>query len=104
MTGVQTCALPISALPDDAIACCATHFLPDAVLLPPAPDRSDALFRFGRAFLGSRAYGAIYRSDSRVRLAVCGHSHWRADATDGGIRWVNPGGGYAEKRAVVIEF
>ncbi|MFH1377359.1 MAG: metallophosphoesterase [Planctomycetota bacterium] len=101
---VERIRAQLQSLPPDAVACCVTHFIPDAVLLPPEPERRDALFRFGRAFLGSRSFGEIYRSDPRVQLAVSGHSHWKMDVTDGGIRWVNPGGGYNEKRAIIVEF
>lgn len=78
----------------------AVHTVPFAELLPP---RRNATFDFARAYLGSRAIGAMLKSKASVQTAICGHSHFPARARIGPIDAINIGAGYREKRFETID-
>lgn len=53
---------------------------------------------FGSAFMGSDRFGEVLLEEPKVRHAFCGHSHRRAEIVRGGLRCVNIGSTYVEKR------
>lgn len=77
----------------------AVHHVPLAELLPP---RRAAPFDFVRAYLGSPRLGEMLLADSRVSHVLCGHSHSTADVRIGGVRAINVGSTYHQKRIVTL--
>ncbi len=76
------------------------HHLPFTQLLPEhRPDR----FAFAAAYLGAERFGQTLLDCPKVRCVYCGHSHWSADCTVGGIRAVNVGSTYKSKQLEVLE-
>jgi len=78
----------------------AVHHVPFAELLPPA---HKAQWDFARAYLGSGRMGELLMKFANVKTALCGHSHFAAEATIGGIRAINIGSGYRVKAHVVLD-
>lgn len=78
----------------------AIHCLPFAQLLPPP---SSMQWSFARAFLGSRRIGELLLQYPNVRTAICGHSHWPAEARVDHIEAINIGSGYHRKMFRVID-
>jgi len=77
-----------------------THHLPFEQLVPRGrPDR----FAFAAAFMGSGRLGQVLRDCPKVRWVYCGHSHWPGQVRIGGLRVVNVGSTYLEKRLEVLE-
>lgn len=62
-----------------------THVLPiaDFTVLNPPP-----LWEYLNAFLGSPAYGNLYKTDPRVRYSVSGHVHYRKTVMKNGIEYI----------------
>ncbi len=48
--------------------------------------KAHAGWRFAQAFIGHLGLGEVIAADSRVRLAVCGHTHIPSDFTRDGLR------------------
>jgi 3',5'-cyclic AMP phosphodiesterase CpdA len=72
----------------------AIHHLPFRELLP--PPRS-AQWDFAKAYLGSERLGELLLRYPNVRTALCGHSHYAAEATVGHVHATNIGSGYGWK-------
>lgn len=79
---------------------CAVHHVPFAELLPP---RHGGQWDFARAYLGSAAIGRAIARHRNVSHVVCGHSHQPAEAQLGGIRAINVGSGYRQKRFLSLD-
>lgn len=77
----------------------AIHHLPTAELLPPA---SAPASNFARAFLGSPRFGELLGGIERLRLVVCGHSHFPACSHIAGVPYLATGSGYRVKRYVRV--
>ena len=78
----------------------AVHHVPFAQLLPP-PGR--AALDFARAYLGSGRLGEVLMRFPAVRVALCGHTHFAAEADVGHIRAINIGSGYRRKLYRMLE-
>ena len=76
-------------------------FLPNAVgeLLPPP---RTAQWDFAKAYLGSARLGELLLEFPNVTRALCGHSHFPAEATVGHIRATNVGSGYRWKTFLAL--
>ncbi len=72
----------------------AIHHLPFRELLPPS---HSAPWDFTKAYLGSELLGKLLLDFPKVRHALCGHSHFAAEAQVGHIHAINIGSGYREK-------
>ena len=86
---------------------CAVHCCPLAELLPPVPPGpvpADKLkFAFARAYLGSPRLGEIALGVPNVSHLLCGHTHVPRHATVHGVQCVNVGGGYTDKKLLVLD-
>ncbi|HEV8604280.1 MAG TPA: metallophosphoesterase [Tepidisphaeraceae bacterium] len=78
----------------------AIHHLPFAALLPPS---HNAQWDFAKAYLGAGRMGELLLKFGAVGTVFCGHSHFAAEAVVGGVRAVNVGSGYREKRWLMVE-
>jgi hypothetical protein len=78
----------------------AIHHLPFAELLPPP---HTAQWDFAKAYLGSARIGQVLLGHSKVSHAICGHSHYAAQATVGHISAASLGSGYRGKTLRVLE-
>ena len=78
----------------------AVHHLPFAELLPPS---RSAQWDFAKAYLGSPKIGELLVKFRNVKTVLCGHSHFPAEATVGGIRAINIGSGYRVKTHVLLD-
>ena len=78
----------------------AVHHVPLAELLPP---RRAPAFDFVRAYFGSPRIGELLLADSRVTHVLCGHTHSTADVRINGVRCVNIGSTYTQKRMLTLE-
>lgn len=78
----------------------AVHHLPFAELLPPP---HSAQWDFAKAYLGSPRIGELLLKYPNVRTAVCGHSHFPAEAQVQHIRAINIGSGYRQKRFLTLD-
>ena len=96
----------------DAVADCgptlaAVHVCPDARLLPRPPEgpvpHGALKYAFARAYLGSPCFGELALARANVAAIACGHSHVRREVCDGGVRLLNVGSTYTEKRVDVID-
>jgi hypothetical protein len=81
--------------PLSRIIVAAVHHLPFREMIrahAPAP------WTFGQAFMGSGRFGDVLLAEPKVRHAFCGHSHRKDEIVLGGLRCVNVGSTYVEKR------
>ena len=78
----------------------AVHHVPLAELLPP---RREPALDFVRAFFGSPRLGGLLLADPRVTHVLCGHTHSTADVRVHGVRCVNIGSTYTQKRVLTLE-
>jgi len=78
----------------------AVHHLPFRELLPPP---GGAQWDFAKAYLGSDRIGKLLLEFPNVRLALCGHSHFPAEATVGHVRAINIGSGYRSKTSKALD-
>jgi 3',5'-cyclic AMP phosphodiesterase CpdA len=78
----------------------ATHHLPFRELLPPP---KSAQWDFAKAYLGSDRIGQVLVRFANVRLAVCGHSHYAAEARVGELQVASLGSGYRIKLYRIID-
>jgi hypothetical protein len=78
----------------------AIHHVPFHELLPPA---RGAQWDFARAYLGSDRIGKVLTGFPNVTHALCGHSHFPAEARVGPVRAVNVGSGYRWKTWVTLD-
>ena len=78
----------------------AVHHVPLRELLPP---RVNPTLDFVRAYFGSPRIGELLLADSRVSHVLCGHTHSQADVTLDGVRCVNIGSTYTQKRLLMLE-
>jgi 3',5'-cyclic AMP phosphodiesterase CpdA len=77
-----------------------THHIAFPDMLP--PDRDDQT-RFGRAFDGSAALGALLVRYPQVSHHFCGHTHRAARVARGQLASINVGSDYDQKRFEVVE-
>lgn len=76
------------------------HHVPFAEMLPEA----DAdLWRFTRAFLGSRRIGELLLRFANVRCVLCGHSHYPVESEVEGVWLISIGSGYRRKIYRIVE-
>ena len=78
----------------------ATHMLPFAELLP-GPHNSQ--WDFAKAYLGSDRFGELLLRFPKITHALCGHSHFPAEAQVRHIRALNIGSGYRWKTFVTLD-
>lgn len=76
------------------------HHLPFADLVPKG---RPAAFAFAAAYMGAGRLGAVLQQCPKVSHVFCGHSHWPAETTIGGLKVVNIGSTYAEKKLELLE-
>jgi predicted phosphodiesterase len=58
---------------------------------------------FVRAYFGSPKLGELLASDPRVTHVLCGHTHSQADVMIGGLRAINIGSTYTQKRVLTLD-
>ena len=91
----------LAGLPDSVdTVVVVTHHIPFHELLV---RKSDPVWRFGNAFMGSPRLGAVIRRHPRVTHVFCGHSHAGVRLTLDGRTAVCLGGSYNEKVLETIE-
>jgi predicted phosphodiesterase len=78
----------------------AVHHLPFAALLPPLRNNT---WDFALAYLGSERIGQLFLEHPNLTHALCGHSHWPAQANVGHISAVNTGCGYRMKNYIEVD-
>ena len=78
----------------------AVHHVPHRDLLPP---RRGGSWDFAWAYLGSGRIGQTLMEHGRATHIVCGHSHFPQECEVDGVRLINVGSGYRQKRSVMLE-
>ena len=76
------------------------HHLPFGQLVP--QDRPPH-FAFAAAYMGSDRIGETLLACRKLTHVFCGHSHWKDAALIGGVRVVNVGSTYVEKRLETLD-